>query len=229
MDSKRTSPIMLLSPDNPVGLTLACIGVAVFAASGALAAIRQQMDLIGVLTLAVVTSIGGGTLRDLLIDSGPVFWIHEPFYIWIGALTGLFVFIWQPTLKNEPKSLLISDAIGLALVTWAGCEKTYMMELPGTAVLLMGVFTGTAGGLIRDIISNQVPAILLPGQLYATASFMGAVVFLAGMEFGVPDTWTAGLSIATTLSLRLAAIRWGISLAFLQKRNPSKPVTCEVE
>ena len=220
---------MLLSPNNPVGLTLACIGVAVFAASGALTAIRQRMDLIGVLTLAVVTSIGGGTLRDLLIDSGPVFWIQDSFYIWIAALTGLFVFFWQPTLKNEPKSLLISDAIGLALFTWAGCEKTYIMELPGTAVLLMGVFTGTAGGLIRDIVSNQVPAILLPGQLYATAAFLGAVVFLAGMHFGVPDAWTAAFSIAATLSLRLAAIKWGLSLEFLNKRKASEPVPCEVE
>jgi len=203
---------MILGLDQPFWLSLSYIGTAVFAATGALAAARKQMDLLGAVGLAVVTSIGGGTLRDLLIGQRGVFWIHEPIYIWISALTGFLVFLGQPLLQWRRNLLLFPDAIGLALFTWIGCEKVRLLGLPNTAILIMGVFTGTAGGLIRDVVSNEVPSIFVPGELYATASIVGAFVFLAAKQAGVTQATSALLCITAALAIRLAAIRWKLVL-----------------
>lgn len=206
---------MIITLDDPICLALSFLGTAVCAATGAFVAIRKQMDPIGALTLAVVTGIGGGTVRDLLIAPGEIFWIEEPIYVWIAAITGLFVFLSRSVLRPGRNRLLVPDAIGLALFTWVGCEKSRLMGLPDTAILVMGVLTGTAGGFLRDVISNEVPSILLPGELYATASILGGAVYLAGLAWGIPDAWTALLSITTVLATRLAAMRWNISLGFL--------------
>lgn len=208
---------MIISLDDPICLALSFLGTAVCAATGAFVAIRKQMDPIGALTLAVVTGIGGGTLRDILIAPGEIFWIEEPLYVWIAAATGLFIYLSRSVLRPGRYRLLVPDAIGLALFTWVGCEKSRLLELPDTAILIMGVLTGTAGGFLRDVISNEVPFILMPNELYATASILGGAVYLAAGSWGVPDEWVALFSIGTVLMTRLAAMRWNISLGFLTR------------
>ena len=200
---------------DPQGVYLTAVshaGIAVFAATGALAATRKRMDLLGAICLAIVTAIGGGTLRDLLIGQTPVFWVHDQLPLWIAAATGIIVFALGHSVSLRPSVLLIPDAIGLALFTWVGCEKTALLDLSSTAVLMMGVITGTAGGIIRDVLSDNVPEIFVKGELYATASFTGSLAFVILRRLEVGETWTAIICVGLVLMIRLSAIRWKIML-----------------
>lgn len=201
--------------DNPQGAWLtavSCAGIAVFAATGAIAAARKKMDLVGAVSLAIVTAIGGGTLRDLLIGQTPVFWINDQAPILIAGVTGILVFTIGHSFSLRARVLLIPDAIGLALFTWLGCEKTALLGYSMTSVFLMGVITGTAGGIIRDVLSHSVPAIFVKGELYATASALGAMAFLALQWLQVGKFWTGAICIGIVLIVRLMAIRWKIAL-----------------
>ncbi len=187
-------------------------GTAVFAATGVLASTRKRMDLVGAVALALVTATGGGTLRDLLTGQTPVFWIRQPIYIWVAIAAALLTFalVWRmPAPKNY---LLIPDAIGLALYTWLGCVKAHLLGLPDTSVVLMGVVTGIAGGIIRDVLSAEVPFIFLKGELYAAASLPGAIALVICWHLGLGELPSAAICMAIVLAIRLAAIRWNIHL-----------------
>jgi len=187
-------------------------GTAVFATTGVLASTRKRMDLVGAVVLAMVTATGGGTLRDLLTGSLPVFWIRQPTYLLIAAITALVIFALIHVVTFPRNFLLIPDAIGLALYTWLGCEKAHLLGLHESAMVLLGVMTGTAGGMIRDVLSGEIPFILLKGELYAAASASGAIVLVTCWHFGVEPFWSAAACMSVVLLLRLAAIRWNISL-----------------
>lgn len=186
--------------------------VVVVAATGALAATRRRMDLFGAITLAVVTAIGGGTLRDLLIGQAPVFWVHDQLPLWIAAATGIIIFALGHSVSLRPSVLLIPDAIGLALFTWVGCQKTFLLGLSSTAVIMMGIITGIAGGIIRDVLSDNVPGIFIKGELYATASFAGSLAFVISQRLDMSESFTAIICVALVLIIRLSAIRWKIAL-----------------
>ncbi len=187
-------------------------GTAFFAATGVLASARRKMDWIGAIVLAVVTATGGGTLRDLLSGQLPVFWIRDPLYLWIAIGTALLMLPILPLIRFPEKVLLLPDALGLALYTWIGCEKVFLLHLPDLVVVLLGVMTGTAGGLLRDVLSAQVPYILKKGELYAAASIPGALVFVVFRNDFVNSKYAAVACILSVLLLRLAALRWGIML-----------------
>lgn len=187
-------------------------GTAVFATTGVLASTRKRMDLVGAVVLAMVTATGGGTLRDLITGSLPVFWIRQPNYLLVAAITALVVFALIHVISLPKNFLQIPDAIGLALYTWLGCEKAHLLDLPEVAVVLMGVITGTVGGMIRDVLSGEIPFILLKGELYAAASAAGAIALVTCWHFGVESFWSAAVCMSIVLLLRLAAIRWNISL-----------------
>lgn len=181
-------------------------GVMVFAASGVLSAGRKGMDLIGVVVIAVVTALGGGTLRDLLLERHPVFWIGNTVHLWAcfaaTALTLVYVRFWRP-----PGGLLsLADALGLALFTIGGAQIAQQAGAGPLIVVVMGVMTGAAGGVMRDIISAEVPLIFRPGRLYATAAFGGAVLYLLLEQVGVPREIAAILGMALIAVLRIGAI-----------------------
>jgi len=189
------------------------IGVAVFAASGALAAGRKQFDLVGVGVIAVVTAIGGGTIRDLLLDRHPVFWIADPTYVWtVLAATVImvaYVRYWRPPWA----SLQIADAIGLALFTVSGVQIAEQRGLPPVIGVVMGTLTGVAGGVVRDVLSAETPLLFRPTEpLYATAAIAGASGYLALEAAGVARTPAALAGMAIVAALRLAAIGWGLRL-----------------
>lgn len=186
--------------------------IVVCAATGALAAARKQMDLVGAITLAIVTAIGGGTLRDLLIGLTPVFWIHDQLPLWIAAGTGVVVFAVGQYFTLRPRMLLIPDAVGLALFTWLGCDKSSSVDSSSTGILMMGVITGTAGGIIRDVLSDNVPSVFVKSELYATASFIGSLAFVVLRNFEVSQAWVAVACIGLVLIVRLSSIRWNITL-----------------
>ena len=192
---------------------LSLLGVAVFAASGALAAGRKGFDWIGVGVVAVVTAIGGGTLRDLLLDRHPIFWIADPAYLWVvlGAATATLLYARR---RPPPASaLLVADALGLALFTISGTQVAEAQGLSGVIALTMGTLTGVAGGVLRDVLCNEVPLLFGPlDTLYATAAIAGASAYLALELLGVERDSAALLGMGVVASLRLAAIAWQLRL-----------------
>lgn len=188
------------------------IGVAVFAVSGVLVAGRKQFDLLGVAVIATVTAIGGGTIRDVLLDRHPVFWIRDPTYLLVILLAATLTLLYIRVRRPPRISLLIADAIGLALFTIIGAQIAEERSLPGIIVVLMGTITGTAGGLLRDVLSAEVPLLLRQADLYATAAIAGATAYLLLQAAGLEQTNAALVGVATVVALRLAAILWRLRL-----------------
>ncbi len=187
-------------------------GVAVFAISGALAAIRARLDLLGVLVLAIATAIGGGTLRDLLLNRHPIFWIEEVENL-VVILVATFLTIIYIHFRRPPEaSLMVADALGLATFTITGAQLADSADLPGIIAVIMGVMTGVAGGMIRDILAAEIPMILRNGELYATAAIIGATLYLALMHLGVPQPLPGLIGAVAIGVLRIGSIAWGLSL-----------------
>jgi uncharacterized membrane protein YeiH len=186
-----------------VGL-LDFIGVAVFAMSGALAAGRKNLDLLGVVVIATVTAIGGGTIRDVLLFR-PVFWIQQPVYLYVILFAALSTIIYTRRFSPPDRLLAIADALGLAMFSISGAQIAEGLEHHGVVVVLMGTLTGVAGGAIRDVLSAEIPLILRKGQIYATGAILGIVVYL--LLQGVMDrTYAALVGMACIATIRLGAI-----------------------
>ena len=188
------------------------LGTAFFAASGVLASSRRRMDWMGAVVLAIVTSVGGGTLRDLLSGQLPVFWIRDSRYLLIAVGTALLLLPFLRKIRFPERQLLLPDALGLAFFTWIGCEKVFLLGDSWIITVILGVITGTAGGLIRDILSAQIPFIMLRGELYAAASIPGALVFVLLRFHGVSPSLSGMACFMMVLLLRYSAIRWKLML-----------------
>ncbi|MEM9946750.1 MAG: trimeric intracellular cation channel family protein [Cyanobacteria bacterium P01_D01_bin.36] len=188
------------------------VGLAVFAISGALAAGRKQLDLLGVVVIAVITAIGGGTLRDILLDRHPVFWIAEPLYLLVILIAALLTVLYAKAFRPPGNSLLVADALGLALFSISGAQVAEQANLAAIIIVLMGTITGTAGGVLRDIVLADIPVILRRGRIYATAAIVGIIAYLLLQQIGVPAPVAAPVGMVVVASLRLAAIIWGFTL-----------------
>ncbi|MGE6776657.1 trimeric intracellular cation channel family protein [Vreelandella titanicae] len=187
-------------------------GVIVFALSGVILACRSRMDPIGMLVLAAVTGIGGGTLRDLVLSVRPVFWVTDPTYLWvILATVGVSLMGFHYIHRLSRGILPIADAFGLALFTVIGTHKALLLGTSGTVAVLMGMMTGVAGGMIRDVLAQRVPMVLRE-EIYATAAMAGGIVYVALYALEAPLTMAIGASLSVTLGLRLAAIHWHLAL-----------------
>lgn len=187
------------------------IGVAVFAVSGTLLAYDKKMDGFGVVVLATVTAIGGGTVRDVILDV-PVFWLHDQSYFW-AILLSVFV---TTRLINEQRSislnaLQVADAFGLAFFAVMGAQKAMLAGVPDTTAIIMGVITGCFGGVIRDVLAGNMP-MLLKGELYAITCIAGGVVYTLSISLGLVTEMAMVLAMLMTLSLRLAAMKWHLTL-----------------
>jgi uncharacterized membrane protein YeiH len=187
-------------------------GVAVFAVSGAIAAGRKHFDVLGVAVIATVTAIGGGTIRDVLLNRHPVFWIKDPTYLLVTFSAAALTLLYARFRKPPRISLLIADALGLALFTISGAQVAEARNLPGIIVVVMGTMTGTAGGLLRDVLSGEVPLLFRQADLYATAAIAGATVYLTLQAAGLERTHAALIGMGTVVGLRLAAILWRLRL-----------------
>src|SRR5579859_2551193 len=161
------------------------IGVAVFAVSGVLVAARSDMDVLGGLALAALTAIGGGTLRDVLLNRHPIFWVRDARYLLIILLAAALTMFYIAFFPPPGNSLLIADALGLALFAISGAQIAEAAGLSPLIVVLMGTMTGTAGGVLRDVMAARVPLILRQ-DLYATAAIAGIVVYLIFQKAGAP-------------------------------------------
>ena len=187
-------------------------GVAVFAITGALMAGRKSMDLFGVLVIAIITALGGGTLRDVILDSHPVSWIRNDTYILVATMAALGTVIWvRMTRPIHEKGLLIADAFGLSVFTVIGTEVALQYAMPSSTAVIMGVMTGVAGGVMRDVICNEIP-LIFKKEIYATACLAGAVTFVLLRMLETPHWLDTGVAMLVVLGIRLAAIRWSFSL-----------------
>ncbi|MGH7514948.1 MAG: trimeric intracellular cation channel family protein [Gemmatimonadales bacterium] len=190
-------------------------GIAVFAVSGALAAGRKSLDWLGVAVIAVVTAIGGGTLRDVLLERHPIFWIADPNYL-IVCLVATAVTLLYVRLRVPPfRALFVADALGLAFFTIGGTQIAEQAGVSGLLAGLMGMITGTAGGVVRDVLCAEIPLILRRGQLYASAAIAGAAAYLALERGGIPRDVAAPIGMAAIAAVRFAAILWRLELPVL--------------
>jgi uncharacterized membrane protein YeiH len=186
-------------------------GTAAFAASGAWVGVRKHMDLFGVLVLGVVTAVGGGTLRDLLLGDIPPFSLKDETYIYIAIAVSLVVFANRNQFKAFEKPLLYFDAIGLGTFVVIGTTKALDYQLGLLGAVLMGVMTGTAGGVMRDIMANQVP-LILRREIYASACIAGGVLLASLEYFEVIRPVAALLAAGTVIVVRLLAIHYDWAL-----------------
>jgi uncharacterized membrane protein YeiH len=182
------------------------IGAAVFAVSGVLAAGRKKLDLLGVVVIATVTAIGGGTLRDLLLDRHPIFWFHEEEQLAVIAAAALLTLAFVRWRRPPARALMVADAFGLALFTITGTQIAVASEVPAVVAVIMGVITGVAGGLIRDLLTGEIPLILRRGHLYATAAIAGAALYLVLAAAGLPHPLPSVLAVAAIVGLRFYSI-----------------------
>ena len=197
--------------------TLDLFGVAIFAIAGAIQAGRRDMDIFGMSVVAVVTAVGGGTLRDLLLGATPVFWVREPLAIWVAMGGAILTFVYARMSRLPPKSLRLADALGLAVFTILGTQKALLWGAHPFVAVLMGVMSGVAGGIVRDLLCAEVPFIFRR-EIYATAALLGAIVYVVGNAVAGPG-WGVSISLLTTLSLRLTAIYRDWSLPAPRNRD----------
>lgn len=195
------------------------LGVAVFAISGTLLAFRKNMDGFGVIVLASVTAIGGGTVRDLILGL-PVFWVYDPNYLYTILAAAILTILWL-RLRDfiHQKTLLIADAFGLAFFAVMGAQKALLAGFPPLICVVMGTITACFGGMIRDVLARDVP-MLLKGELYATTCLAGGSAFVLIAPYNELLALLVGGII--TLLLRLGAIRWKWYLAVFQEHGESR-------
>lgn len=187
-------------------------GTAVFAVSGVLLAGRLKMDPFGVVVLASVTAIGGGTIRDMALGATPVFWITDTTYLWVVFITCLLTMLLVRRPKRLPWWILpVCDAIGLAVFVGIGVEKALIYQESALIAIIMGVVTGCGGGIIRDVLAREIPMVLR-SEVYATACIIGGVVHTSALSLNYDSSTAFLFGVTSTLFIRLGAIRWHLSL-----------------
>lgn len=196
------------------------LGTIVFAISGVLLAGKLRMDPFGVLVLGVVTAVGGGTIRDMALDAGPVFWVKDPTDLVVAMVTCMITIILVRQPRRLPKWILpVLDAVGLAVFVGIGVNKAFASGAGPLVAVCMGVMTGVGGGIIRDVLAREIPMILRT-EVYATACIIGGIVHVTAYStFGLPIQQAMMLGMAITLGIRLAAIRWHLKLPTFTLEN----------
>ena len=198
-------------------LWLEHFGICVSAISGVLAARGKRVDLFGVLVLALVTSFGGGTVRDVLSGDLPVTWIREPSFL-LNATVTTFITFFVRRVRELPRGfLLVADAFALALFTIVGTRKGVAMNFAPPVAVLLGVITGVAGGILRDVLTGEVPMVFRPQiYLYATAALIGGTAFVVANRWWPNQPAVTVVCTTMILALRLAGIRLKLSLPVLE-------------
>ncbi|PBB26070.1 hypothetical protein CK228_04855 [Mesorhizobium sp. WSM4312] len=205
---------------HPIAL-LDYAGVAVFAATGALAASRKQLDIIGFLFLASVTGIGGGTFRDLILNV-PVFWVGNRDYVLICAVVAILVFFTAHRVESRYKLLLWLDAIGLAAFSVMGAAKGLAITGSPVVSIITGMLTATFGGILRDLLAGE-PSVLLRPEIYVTAALAGAAIFTFGDVAGLPQIVSGLAGFVVALAVRGGALRFGWSFPSYRSRPGRRP------
>lgn len=196
---------------NPLTIYLLDLfGVFVFALSGALAAERRRMDLFGFVVIALLPALGGGTLRDMIIDA-PVFWLADPAYLLMSLLAAVLTFLAANVIRRAGVWLVWADALGLSLFCVLGAAKAQDLGHSAAIAVFMGVMTAVVGGIIRDVVCNEVP-LILQQDVYATAAFAGATGYVGLVWLGLESQTAVWAGAAVCFTVRAAALLWNLSL-----------------
>jgi uncharacterized membrane protein YeiH len=205
----------------PLDAVLDLVAVFVFALTGGLVASRAQLDIVGFLFLGCLTGVGGGTLRDLLLGRLPVFWINDPQFLAVAGAGAVLVFFTAHLIESRYRALLWLDALALGVAVAAGVTVAREAGVGWPVMVLMGVATGTFGGMMRDVVANEIPLVLQKGELYVSAGLAGALLSVILLRL-FPAAETAALiaAIAATFTLRAGSILYGWRLPVYRPRPP---------
>lgn len=187
------------------------LGTVAFAASGALAGVRRGMDLLGVVVLGIVTATGGGVMRDVLLNDTPPFCFKNELYLYLAVAASVLVFLTPRRFERMNRAMLLLDALGLGTFLVIGTSKALNFHLGFMGAVIMGVMTATCGGLVRDLLSNQIP-LILQHEIYASACVVGGALFYFLHQAGFPSSVNLTLSALTVIAIRGAAIMKGWQL-----------------
>ncbi|WP_217909462.1 trimeric intracellular cation channel family protein [Desulfosediminicola flagellatus] len=188
---------------------LGMIGIAAFSITGVLAAGKKDMDIFSIVLLGFVTAIGGGTVRDIILDTSPVFWIADTSYLWVSVIAAVITFFCVRLISRLYTLLLYIDGFGLALFTILATENTIKLGFDSTIAVLMGLITGITGGMIRDILTARMP-MLLRKEFYATPALIGAIAYVILNNILPEHEFNRIYAVGIILLLRIMAIHWGI-------------------
>ena len=191
-------------------------GAAAQAAAGVLEAGRRPIDLFGMIVIALVSALGGGTLRDVMLDR-TVFWIADQSYLITAIIAALITFLAARRFKLPSRLFIVPDAIGMALFTVAGTQAALALGAPWLVASMMGVVTAVFGGIVRDVLCNEIP-LVFSGELYATAAWGGAMVLVGLQLLGVDHVWSAIAGGSTVLVLRFGALLFKWRLPVFRSR-----------
>jgi len=190
---------------------LEMVGTAAFAVSGALAASRKNMDIFGFCVLALMPAVGGGTLRDLILDRNPVFWVADNSYVIVALLTAIVAFFGVYKPGSRARILVWADAMGLALFAALATDLSLDYDVGPLVAIMLGVATAVTGGIVRDIIVNEIPLVLRK-EVYATAAFVTSATFVAADSLGLGDNLSLSVAVIAGFTVRALAIRYNWSL-----------------
>jgi len=187
------------------------LGTIAFAISGVLIAMEKKLDLFGVLIIAFVTAVGGGTLRDMLIGNTPVVWMRESVYIFTILGTVVFAILFVNQLKYLRKTLFLFDTIGIGLFTMVGIEKGLSAELMPIMCIILGTITASFGGVIRDILCNEIP-VIFHKEIYATACILGGISYFLLIQLPIDGAYAYIVAILIIILVRILAVKFHIAL-----------------
>lgn len=191
--------------------TLDILGTFAFAVSGALIASDQDFDLFGVLIIAFVTAVGGGMLRDVLINSHPINWIGDLNYVYTILIAVVLTFLFKSKILPLSKTLFLFDTIGISVFTLLGLEKGLTLELHPFVALIMGMISAVFGGVIRDILTNKIP-LIFQKEIYASACLVGGITYLLLIKTGLHQTLIFAIAASVIITIRLIAVRYQLEL-----------------
>ncbi len=200
--------------EEPLTLALNLMGTFAFGLSGGILAVRKQMDLFGVLVLAVTTGLGGGIMRDIILGHTPPATLNDWRYLAAAGLAGLLVFLWYSRVVHHGRFITAFDAVGLSIFTVTGTTIAINAGLGPAPAALLGMLTGVGGGVLRDVLAAEVP-LILRSEIYAVASMLGAIIIIIAAQIGfsgVPEEIIAAVAVFT---LRMVSVRrgWRIPIA----------------
>ncbi len=193
------------------------LGTVSFAISGALTAMRKKLDVFGILIIALVTSVGGGTLRDILIGKTPVSWMLNMTFVYVIFAATVIAIIFRRYLKYVRRSLFLFDTIGIALYTMAGVQIATAAGLSPVICVIIGTISACFGGVIRDILCNEIP-IIFHKEIYATTCILGASIYLMLINYGLHTTWSMVIAGSIIITLRTLAVVKEWSLPSVYKK-----------
>ncbi|WP_010228513.1 trimeric intracellular cation channel family protein [Gillisia marina] len=203
--------------------TFDVLGTIAFAISGALAAMTRKLDLFGIFIIAFVTAIGGGTVRDILIGNNPVMWMENTFYIYLISVVTFLTIVFRHKINHLKTSLFLFDTIGLGVFTITGVEAGISNGLSPIISIALGAITGTFGGVIRDILCNEIPVIFRK-EIYATACLIGALGYVILYNLNVDNDVIYVVTSLIVISIRLVVVKFKIALpSFTMEPDDIKP------